>query len=53
MRAMPSATDRTVPTSVSSALAGVEALDAGLEDAGDLVGLDLHVVSFCVLVIAA
>ena len=36
-------TDRTVPTSVSSACAGVEALDAALEDAGDLVGLDLHV----------
>ena len=42
-RAMPSATDRTVPTSVSSAPPVVEALDAALEDAGDLVGLDLHV----------
>ena len=29
--------------------AGVEALDAGLEDAGDLVGLDLHVVAFASL----
>ena len=45
MRQMPSATDSTVPTSVSSALAGVEALDPALEDRGDLVGLDLHVVS--------
>ncbi len=40
---MPSATDSTVPTSVSSALARVEPLDAALEDACDLVGVDLHV----------
>ncbi len=39
---MPSATDSTVPTSVSSARAAVEALDAALQDACDLVGVDLH-----------
>ena len=39
---MPSATDSTVPTSVSSARAAVESLDAALEDACDLVRVDLH-----------
>ncbi len=42
MRQMPSATDSTVPTSASSALGGVEALDPALEDGGDLVWLDVH-----------
>ena len=42
MRAMPSATDRTVPDLGEVGLALVEALDAALEDGRDLVGLDLH-----------